>query len=190
MNPPDLNNRIRTSLHPKLVSAPLRKRLASTPGDRHHMIIEANADFPGGMSAARKQILTEAESIRRDATWRNLSESRHPFVFVWMDSTELETLLRRDFDLASAHEGSRAIFKVWESTGLQVLTTVSVRTVKASMAQSACAAMGDGIVWAVLDSGIQKDHPHFSRYCNLSLKSPLQHESFVYGNGVLLDPLA
>jgi subtilisin family serine protease len=45
--------------------------------------------------------------------------------------------------------------------------------VKADAARASFSALGDGIVWAVLDSGIQADHPHFAMHKNLELKPPL-----------------
>ncbi|MEO6320153.1 MAG: S8 family peptidase [Polaromonas sp.] len=48
-------------------------------------------------------------------------------------------------------------------------------------------AAGKNIVWAVVDSGIQGDHPHFALHKNLSLSGPLEHEDFTGGNAPLED---
>ena len=53
------------------------------------------------------------------------------------------------------------IYRIWEDSDVHVSLTRSLTTVKADAAQRAFRARGDGIVWAVLDSGIQGDHPHF-----------------------------
>src|SRR5262249_27393229 len=53
-----------------------------------------------------------------------------------------------------------------------------ISTVKADAARNAFGALGRDIVWAVIDSGIDKDHPHFKRYANLDLKPPLRHRDF------------
>lgn len=37
-------------------------------------------------------------------------------------------------------------------------------------------ATGEGIVWAVLDSGIDARHPHFQLHQNLTLPAPLHHQ--------------
>jgi subtilisin family serine protease len=71
------------------------------------------------------------------------------------------------------------------------LTTESIRTIKADAAQTSFGANGQDIVWAVLDSGIDKDHPHFAMHKNLELNLPLQHKTFtdqpwdqdVFGHG-------
>jgi subtilisin family serine protease len=54
----------------------------------------------------------------------------------------------------------------------------SLSTVKADAAQRAFAATGKGIVWALLDSGIDARHPHFSEHRNLALDAPLRHMDF------------
>ena len=48
--------------------------------------------------------------------------------------------------------------------------TRSVATVKVDAARTTFAAWGEGIVWAVLDSGIDGKHPHFKKYKNLDLR--------------------
>ncbi|HEV2126541.1 MAG TPA: S8 family serine peptidase, partial [Chloroflexota bacterium] len=51
-------------------------------------------------------------------------------------------------------------------------------TVKADAARMAFSAYGQEIVWAVLDSGIDRDHPHFREHKNLDLSPPLSHIDF------------
>lgn len=36
-------------------------------------------------------------------------------------------------------------------------------------------ATGEGIVWAIVDSGIDRSHPHFQRHSNLKLEPPIRH---------------
>ncbi|MBC8166861.1 MAG: S8 family peptidase, partial [Bryobacteraceae bacterium] len=68
-------------------------------------------------------------------------------------------------------------------------------TVKADAAQRAFQARGDGIVWAVLDSGINGDHPHFKAtpspfqpIDNLDVSAPLAHKDYTpLQNGGLND---
>jgi serine protease AprX len=67
----------------------------------------------------------------------------------------------------------RSIFRIWQSQKVRPLTTVSIRTVKANAAHNSFRALGEGIVWAILDSGIDASHPHFQTNKNLDLPSPL-----------------
>jgi serine protease AprX len=77
----------------------------------------------------------------------------------------------------SARKTLRSIFRVWESQKIHPLTTESVRTVKANAAHSSFGAFGENIVWAVLDSGIDQNHPHFKLHDNLNLAAPLSGRS-------------
>jgi len=57
--------------------------------------------------------------------------------------------------------------------------------VKADAAHRAFAADGSGIVWAVLDSGIDGRHPHFRMHRTVELDPPLAHKDFVTGKDEL-----
>ena len=56
-----------------------------------------------------------------------------------------------------------AIFRIWPDFKVKSLIDRSVATIKADAALRAYAAEGDGIVWAVVDSGVAVDHRHFGR---------------------------
>jgi subtilisin family serine protease len=51
----------------------------------------------------------------------------------------------------------------------------SIGTIKADLAQSQFGATGRDIVWAVIGSGVDAQHPHFKRYGNCDLPAPLHH---------------
>jgi subtilisin family serine protease len=55
----------------------------------------------------------------------------------------------------------RCIYRVWPDFIVRPLTDCSVATVKADAAMRSFSASGRNIVWAVVDSGVQADHPHF-----------------------------
>jgi subtilisin family serine protease len=57
--------------------------------------------------------------------------------------------------------GDRAIFRVWPDYVLRPHLDRSVSTVNADAAARVYGAAGRGIVWAVVDSGIDATHPHF-----------------------------
>lgn len=66
----------------------------------------------------------------------------------------------------------------------------SVSTVKADAAHLSFSALGKDIVWAVMDSGIDKTHPHFSSHQNLDLGPEFDHQDFTdSGADPLEDPL-
>jgi serine protease AprX len=61
----------------------------------------------------------------------------------------------------------RVIYRVWPNFPIQPLIDVSARTIKADAVRRSFAARGKGVVWAVIDSGIDASHPHFAAGNNL-----------------------
>ena len=72
----------------------------------------------------------------------------------------------------------RAIYRVWPDFRVQVLINKTISTVKADAAHKSFSAMGRGIVWAVMDSGIDTSHPHFALHGNTRLTRPVGHRNF------------
>jgi subtilisin family serine protease len=58
--------------------------------------------------------------------------------------------------------GPRAIFRIWPDFRVRPHIDRSAATVKANAAARSYGTNGDGIVWAVVDSGIDATHPHFN----------------------------
>src|SRR5579863_3036439 len=54
----------------------------------------------------------------------------------------------------------------------------SIIAIKADEARQKFGADGHSIVWAVLNSGIDGSHPHFTKHGNLTLMPPLAHRDF------------
>ena len=67
----------------------------------------------------------------------------------------------------------RAMHCIWPDFPITACITKSLATVKADAAQNSFSAAGDGITWAVMDSGIDSDHPHFFQHKNVDPASPL-----------------
>lgn len=74
----------------------------------------------------------------------------------------------------------RAIYKLWPDFPVHSTMYRSLPTIKANAARRSYEAEGQGIVWAVIDSGIADEHPHFARYRTLTAESVTNlHRSFV-----------
>ena len=71
----------------------------------------------------------------------------------------------------------RAIHRIWPDFRIRATITKSLATVKADAAHASFSANGTGITWAIMDSGIDADHPHFQLHQNLDRDSPL-HADF------------
>ena len=86
-----------------------------------------------------------------------------------------------DDDMSShavANYRYESIYKIWPDFEIEPQLTRTLSTVKADAAQIAFTASGKEIVWAVIDSGIEHDHPHFQLHSNLDLSLPLRHADF------------
>jgi serine protease AprX len=202
--PPNQKQRdeIRKTVAPRVVSEPLKSKIesellarttqtAAPPPTPYEVIIEVNLNNPGGRTGACERIRRMIEDILGSAAQaalsRNLEDSSHPYLFARLTADQIIDVVKRDGD-AAWQEGEksgkavprktfRCIFRIWESQRVQPLITESVRTVKANAAHNSFGAFGEGIVWAVLDSGIDANHPHFGLHQNLSLPAPLTDKS-------------
>jgi subtilisin family serine protease len=81
-------------------------------------------------------------------------------------------------DLKAGGLSGRAIYRVWPDFPVQPLIDKSCSTVKADAARRSYDAAGRGIVWAVIDSGIDASHPHFRRYETLGGDIKHLHRDF------------
>ena len=101
-----------------------------------------------------------------------------------MRAEHISALLEQDeLNAASVREqldgrgGSyRVIHGIWPDFAIKPCITDSIATVKADAALSCFSTMGDGITWAVIDSGIAAEHPHFFLHSNIDSKSPLHRD--------------
>jgi serine protease AprX len=89
--------------------------------------------------------------------------------------------------------GLRAIYRIWPDFKISPCITRSLSTVKADAAQTSFCAHGSDITWAIMDSGIDANHPHFVLHGNVDPASPL-HADFTDtsdvpkgGNAALID---
>jgi subtilisin family serine protease len=72
------------------------------------------------------------------------------YVFARLLPDQIETLA-----------GNPAVWQIWLDHRTEAHLLASVETIKASACWRTFEARGNGITWAVLDSGINSDHPHF-----------------------------
>ena len=86
-------------------------------------------------------------------------------------------------DLTKIPKKLRAIYRVWPDFEIKTCITRSISTVKANAAINSFAARGADIVWAVMDTGIQGDHPHFSQQNNIVDKASPLHRNFTKEDG-------
>lgn len=72
------------------------------------------------------------------------------------------SLTREEIERLRTEFKSLRIQRIWRNSSKHALVNVSSAMVQAKAANYTYAALGEGITWAVLDTGIRADHPHFS----------------------------
>lgn len=165
------------------------------PLKRYDVIIDVNLDYPKGRDAARiwvfealdRLLSQSAEAKRGQQVDRKKSEFTRQYIFARLEGTVIRELVRQDgqtkaevHDTAGAPRTTCAIYQIWEDFPLSPLITSSVSTVKADAARVAFSALGNNIVWAVIDSGIWGKHPHFRAHKNLSGQVEEWHYDFTH----------
>jgi serine protease AprX len=180
-----------------VITRPLAERMAEAAGDeRIGIVIEVRSDGGIATSEALEQLRLLILTIAPNATaWETRS-----YVMAALTSGEILELVERDAEggrAAGAGLGTgpsrdqrtaprRFISRIWPNFEVRATIHRSVMTVKADAAVRAFEATGAGIVWAVLDTGVEAKHPHFATHRTLELPQRLAHKSFVAGSP---DPL-
>ena len=166
------------NLAKSIIAQPLfdiaRNRVEKKNDEYIQVIIELNLDFTDGRAEARKQVSRMLRKLK--AKEFKFGEASHPFVFAEMSGASVLKLARDVMELKAWK--ARPLYRIWLDHEVTGLLIESVRTVKADAARVSFAAEGQGIVWAVIDSGIDGTHRHFDAHNNLELKAPLQHFDF------------
>lgn len=171
---------------PRARKAARKRAVVSDGPPMFDVIIDLHLRYPTGRAGARARVKDLVAAMLGDpgGAW-NLpagaglnaakNDRSRQYLFGRFDKRFLEELIRRDRD-----SGAAAIYRIWPDFKVKALTDRSIATVKADAAQNAFSCSGDGIVWAVLDSGIDALHPHFEAHDNLNLSQlqPLAHLDF------------
>lgn len=179
------------SLVSSVIARPLAERLAEV-GEKTPLpvALELDRKYPEGLQAAKDRVYDVLEEIKpREAAeiiqWRKSEFSpQSQYLYGRLTGEEIRALI------AHAPAGDRApVFRVWLDFEIRPLTHRSYATVKANAASQAFGALGDGIVWAVMDSGVDADHHHFAKHHNLKIPPPLEHIDFAAQIESMADPL-
>ena len=187
-----------------VVSRPLAGLMASSSARTAiGVVIELRSSHPRGVEGASTDVLEWLSTIAPKASVRPGRSSLSSYVSAGLTAGQIRKLVQADNKAARAMAdlksqpgvaaapattgGSRpapryAIHRIWPNFEIHNLIHRSVVTTKSDAAQRAFQATGEGIVWAVLDSGIQGDHPHFATHHNLELPPQLKHMNFADEN--------
>jgi serine protease AprX len=137
-----------------IVSPPVRKRMETEPGKRIGVIISPAEmpDHPELGVAPAKDSIREALEGDKDA---NVRDSDF-YIFASLLPEQIDWLAHR-----------KDVWQIWLDHETEAHLLASVETIKASACWRTFEARGSGITWALLDSGISADHPHFKTFQNV-----------------------
>lgn len=149
--------------HPVLIKDLSDQLEARAPDYRHEVLIELEKLSDAGDSAQRKHDLIAAlRTLAQASTGLHgealdaqieLEDTMQRYVSARLTRFEIESLRERYHDLN--------LKRLWRDAGKRALIYQSRSTIQVDAAQVAYRALGAGIGWAVLDSGIAAAHPHF-----------------------------
>jgi len=177
---------------------------------RFDIIIDLNLEYPDGREGARRWVVDHIESAKKEAAVHDSGqqiqfEKDQPssqYLFARLEARAIQRLIVLDMEAAKSEVESRsatkessatkmqidpakcrAIFHIWPDFEVSACINKSIATVKADAAQNSFSAWGAGITWAVMDSGIWNDHPHFRKHANIDPTSSWHKDFTVDGAG-------
>lgn len=185
-----------------VVSEPLREAMAGTKasGEALGVLVQLRPAGTGGVHLARIEVCGAIKRITQGREDQSSSGSS-PYVTAGLTVAEIQQLVQWDSSPAGSsgpaaqdsvsgpsHPAPRLfIHRLWPNFEIGGLTVRSAVATKCRAVQRTFEATGEGIVWAVLDSGIQADHRHFRLHRNLELPGGLEHRSFIGSSGPHVD---
>jgi subtilisin family serine protease len=164
-----------------VIAIPLLQRIQRSPNELIDVIVDLNLDFPGGRASAKDEVVALLQEVQKGTApgdaqpLGDRTNATAQYLFGRLRGTAIQELAR----LAQLRKPS-PLYRIWPDFEVRTLITKSVSTVKADAAHQSFSALGEGIVWAVMDSGIS-DHPHLDE--NLVIDPPLQHMNFTNEGG-------
>lgn len=172
---PTPRDSIRLNMMRSIVMEPLASQVA-LPGVANQpfdIIIWLNEAFEGGLPGTIESIHPRVTALDPSATISS------PYCFARLTAAQILSLANETrARIRESGRNAAPIFQIWSDNDVSTTLTRSLVTVKADAAQRAFQALGEGIVWAVIDSGIDASHPHFAEFENLRLPEPLCHSDF------------
>lgn len=181
-----------------MISRPLAELMARTTArQRIGVVIELSAKHPDGVEAAGLDVERMLEKIAPKAPVRR----SRSYVVTALLVSQIRKVVQEEQKRGDRPSGDAvptvraprwAIHRIWPNFEVNALIHRTVVTTKCDAAQRSFDATGCELVWAVLDSGIDRQHAHFELHDNLGLKNgDLPHQSFVPGTNdddALQDP--
>jgi serine protease AprX len=188
-----------------VIAIPLLEKMRhAEPDEQFDIIIDVNLEYSGGRSKARdilwewidalpgvrpskdRKDQSEATTQPEQVQGINASKSKYSqqYLFGRLSAANIQALVqqteraRKESPTLDGKPGKSALYRIWQDDQVRTFTNVSVSTIKADAARNAFGTSGKNILWAVLDTGINRSHPHFQKHKNLELSEPVTHRDF------------
>jgi subtilisin family serine protease len=152
-----------SSLGQQSITSDLVERYESLPDHHRHPVIveikevksKGDASIEIGRESVHERLVQLASRSGSDV--EDLKIHHHQrFVSAALNRLEIEVLRSEHDDLQ--------VRRVWQNSRKRALICRSGPMIQATPAHQAYSALGQGIEWAVLDTGIHHLHPHFSQH--------------------------
>ena len=137
------------------------------------MIVEVDNRYIGGAEAAGENFARLHRQVAPGGQIEPLS------LGYWRCDLSLENIVDLILLDMKTSLSNRCIKFVWTDFVVRPMLDVSSKVIKAPTARTIFDADGSGINWAVVDSGIDSQHPHFQTFDTLGGDVSHLHRSFV-----------
>ncbi len=202
----DARLRIEHTLVHTVIALPLHDKLnaeqaAGGPPQLHDVIIDLHLGYPQGRKAAGQwvrdtlqQLIGASAALPGQRLYDAKNRYTEQYVFARLSGDTIRQLVQLDAEpkaglapVAERTVGPHAVYQIWEDFKINPLIFKSYATMKCNAARASFAAAGEGIVWGVIDSGIQATHPHFAHHGNLQGAVETWHCDFTGEDAPLQD---
>jgi subtilisin family serine protease len=140
-----------------------RLQLPDDPDEYASYVVELNLQKHGGLAAADNAFKDlYKRTITENAEDRAPVRVSKTYYSCFISMNEARMLVKSDEAKGGPRE--RSIYRIWPDFKVSAQVDRSVSTVKGDAALKSYAASGEGVLWAVIDSGIMAEHPHFGNY--------------------------
>ena len=189
-----------------VIALPLLELMrAASPDDLFNIIVDVNLEYVDGRAGARRILwqwidelpgvhptyeaahggaISGVNSGSKQEVNAGKSKYSQQYLFGRLSAENIRQLVRRNEEerkrtaTARGRSGPSPLYRIWLDDKVKRFTNLSISTVKADAARNAFGTSGKNILWAVVDTGIDQDHPHFRKYENLKLSAPIGHRDF------------
>lgn len=157
-----------SAVRPFVVARDLVGKMEDRPVDRHPALIQlaledsARAAGAPSLEEAKRAVLVELRRLIPQEAREDAEIDEHLVRYV------SASLTRREVEELSARCDQLRIEYVWRNATKRALLWMSAQRIQAIPAHVGYRALGDGIAWAVLDTGVNAEHPHFEQFRNIA----------------------